>query len=165
MIIIKNKSHLCNTYVGRALAQAVSRRPLTSEARVCVRSVHVGFMVDKVALRQIFYSYSVYPVSIVPPWLHTRISTGGWTTSPLVAAIQSHGLTPLTCTTTTTQNRIIIETILCLDLLCTNCIKWTQNWRSCLFVRTFHLLCSKLVEGFRWSFILACIEIYVFGRV
>jgi hypothetical protein len=33
-----------------AIAQAVSRWPLTVEARVCARAVHLGFMVDKVAL-------------------------------------------------------------------------------------------------------------------
>ena len=31
------------------MAQAVSRRPLTAEARVRSRLVHVGFMVDEVA--------------------------------------------------------------------------------------------------------------------
>jgi hypothetical protein len=40
--------------LGRAMAQAVSRRPLTAEVRVHPRSVHVGFMVDKVALGQVF---------------------------------------------------------------------------------------------------------------
>jgi hypothetical protein len=36
------------------MAQVVSRRPLTAEARVRARSVHVGLMVDKVALGRIF---------------------------------------------------------------------------------------------------------------
>jgi hypothetical protein len=39
---------------GRAMAQAVSRRPLTAQARVRSRgSVHVGFVVDKVTLGQV----------------------------------------------------------------------------------------------------------------
>jgi hypothetical protein len=41
------------TVLGRAMAQAVSRRPLTAEARVRSRVVHVGFVVDKVALRHV----------------------------------------------------------------------------------------------------------------
>jgi hypothetical protein len=36
------------------MAQAVSRRPLTTEARFDVGSVHLGFVVDKVALGQGF---------------------------------------------------------------------------------------------------------------
>jgi hypothetical protein len=35
------------------MAQAVSRQPVTAEAQVCARLVHVGFMVDKVALEHI----------------------------------------------------------------------------------------------------------------
>jgi hypothetical protein len=43
--------------VGRALAQAVSRwRPIAA-ARVRARSGHVGFVVDKVALGQVFSEY------------------------------------------------------------------------------------------------------------
>jgi hypothetical protein len=42
------------TYVGRAMAQVVSRRPLTAETRVRAGSIHVGFVVDKVALGQVF---------------------------------------------------------------------------------------------------------------
>jgi hypothetical protein len=42
------------------MAQAVSRRPLTAEVRI--RSVHVGFVVDKVAQGQVFPpSISVFP--------------------------------------------------------------------------------------------------------
>jgi hypothetical protein len=39
---------------GLVLAQAVSRQPLTAETRFCFRSVHAGFVVDKVALGQDF---------------------------------------------------------------------------------------------------------------
>jgi hypothetical protein len=97
----------CNT--GRAMAQAVSRRPLTAEARVRSRvsprgiyggqsgtgtgfspstsvfpcpfpprrpgvdpgSVHLGFVVDKVALGQVFPRVPLFsPVSFIPPVLH-----------------------------------------------------------------------------------------------
>jgi hypothetical protein len=38
------------TFVGRSTAQAVSRRPLTAEDGFDPGLVHVGFVVDKVAL-------------------------------------------------------------------------------------------------------------------
>jgi hypothetical protein len=48
------------------MAQAVSRRPPTAEARV--RSVHVGFVVDKVALGQVFLRVLRFsPVNFIPP--------------------------------------------------------------------------------------------------
>jgi hypothetical protein len=47
--------------IGRAMVQAVSRRPLAAEARVRVR------VVDKVELGQIFLRViRVSPVSIIP---------------------------------------------------------------------------------------------------
>jgi hypothetical protein len=39
------------------MAQAVSRWSLTAKARVDPESVHVGFVVDKVALGQVFSEY------------------------------------------------------------------------------------------------------------
>jgi hypothetical protein len=36
------------------MAQVVSRRPLTAEARIVSGSIHVGFVVDKVTLGQVF---------------------------------------------------------------------------------------------------------------
>jgi hypothetical protein len=51
------------------MAQAVSRRPLTAEARVWPGSFHVGFVVDK-ALGQVFLRVlRLSPVSIIPPSL------------------------------------------------------------------------------------------------
>jgi hypothetical protein len=41
-------------------------------------SVHVGFVVDKVALGQGFLGVLQFaPVRIIPPWLHTHVSPGG----------------------------------------------------------------------------------------
>jgi hypothetical protein len=58
-------------------------------------SVHVRFMVDKVALGQVFLRVLRFsPVSIIPPGLHTHISSRGWTIGPLVATIQRHSLIP-----------------------------------------------------------------------
>jgi hypothetical protein len=54
---------------GRAMAQAVSRRPLFTAVRVCTQVNPVGFVVDKVALGQAFLRVLRFsPVSIIPPW-------------------------------------------------------------------------------------------------
>jgi branched-subunit amino acid transport protein len=51
------------------MAQAVSRWPLTAEARV------VGFVVDKVALGQVFLRVLRFsPANIIPPLLHIHLS-------------------------------------------------------------------------------------------
>ena len=51
---------------GRAMTQAVSRRPLTAEATGSILGqVHVGFVVDKMALGQVFYEYFGFPVSVL----------------------------------------------------------------------------------------------------
>jgi hypothetical protein len=52
---------------GRAIAQAVSRWLPTAAARVRVRAEHVRFMVDKVALGQIFSEYFGFPLQIIIP--------------------------------------------------------------------------------------------------
>jgi hypothetical protein len=53
---------------GRAMAQAVSRRPLTA---FDPGSVYVGFVVDKVALGQVFPRVLRFsPVNFIPPLLH-----------------------------------------------------------------------------------------------
>jgi hypothetical protein len=46
---------------GRAIAQAVSRRLPTAAAWVRSRSGHVGFVVDEVALGQVFSEYFGLP--------------------------------------------------------------------------------------------------------
>jgi hypothetical protein len=46
---------------GRAVAQAVSRWLPTAAAQVLNRTGHVGFVVDKVALRQVFSEYFGFP--------------------------------------------------------------------------------------------------------
>jgi hypothetical protein len=56
---------------GRAMVQAVSRRPLTAEARFDTGSVHVKFLVEKVALGQVFLRVLPFsPVNLIPPVLH-----------------------------------------------------------------------------------------------
>jgi hypothetical protein len=62
---------------GRAMAQAVSRRPLTAESRVAPGLIRVGFVVEKVALGQVFLRVLRFsPVSIIPPSFPTLISGG-----------------------------------------------------------------------------------------
>jgi hypothetical protein len=51
---------------GRGMAQAVSRRPLAGEA-------HVGFVMDMVALGQVFLRVWFYALNIIPPWLSMLI--------------------------------------------------------------------------------------------
>jgi hypothetical protein len=60
------------------MAQAVSRRPPTAEARVHVRVIPCGILLNKVALGQGFLRVLRFsPVSIIPPGLHIDISFGG----------------------------------------------------------------------------------------
>jgi hypothetical protein len=66
----------CKLSEGRALAQAVTglspRRPGFAPGLI-----HVGFMVDKVALGQVFLRFLRFsPVNIIPPSLSKRISSG-----------------------------------------------------------------------------------------
>jgi hypothetical protein len=59
------------------MAQAVSRRPHNAEARLPPRSVHVGFVVDKVAMGQGFPPSFSVPLSIsFHRGFHTHISFG-----------------------------------------------------------------------------------------
>jgi hypothetical protein len=54
---------------SRAMAQAVSRRPLTTEAQGSVPGqVHVRFVVDKLALGQVFLRVVGFPLSISFHW-------------------------------------------------------------------------------------------------
>jgi hypothetical protein len=53
---------------------AVSCRPFTAGARVRAGSIYVGFIVDKVALRQVFIRVlRSSTVNIIPPWLSILI--------------------------------------------------------------------------------------------
>jgi hypothetical protein len=62
------------------------RRLVTALSSRRSGSVRVGFVLDKVALRQVFLRvYRFLSVSIIPPWLNTHISSGGWTVCPLVS--------------------------------------------------------------------------------
>jgi hypothetical protein len=75
------------------MAQAVSRLLATAAARVQARTGHVEFVVDKVALGQVFSSTSVSPAnshSIDCSHIH-HLPSGAGTTGQLVADL-SRGL-------------------------------------------------------------------------
>jgi hypothetical protein len=56
------------------MTQAVSHRPLTAEARFDTGLVHLEFVVDKVALGQVFSPvFRFSPVNFIPPLLHYSI--------------------------------------------------------------------------------------------
>jgi hypothetical protein len=81
---------------GCAIAHADSSRLPTAAARVRARSVHVGFVVDKVALGQVFSEYfgSPYQFSF-HRLLHTHLSSGAGTIGQTVADVPSGlSLTP-----------------------------------------------------------------------
>jgi hypothetical protein len=66
-----------------------------SPRRFSPGSIRVGFVVDKVALGQVFLRVLRFsPVNIIPPGLHTLVSSEGRTLGPLVTAVQRHSLTP-----------------------------------------------------------------------
>jgi hypothetical protein len=59
--------------LGRAMAQAVGRWPPTARPGFAPGSIHVGFVVGKVALGQVFFRVLRFsPVSIIPPSFHLR---------------------------------------------------------------------------------------------
>jgi hypothetical protein len=68
---ICNLKTLINAYLGRAIAQAVSRWLPTAAARVQPGPGQVGFVVDEVSLGQVFSEYFGFPCqSSFPRLLH-----------------------------------------------------------------------------------------------
>jgi hypothetical protein len=71
----------CRMYeksVGRAMAQAVSPGLSPRRPGFAPGSVHVGFVVDKVALGQVLLRVLRFsPVNIIPPSLSKLMSSGG----------------------------------------------------------------------------------------
>jgi hypothetical protein len=62
------------------IAQSVIRLFLTAKGCVYPKAVHVGFVVEKVAMGQILSEHLCFPLSIViPPILSTYISPGAGT--------------------------------------------------------------------------------------
>jgi hypothetical protein len=74
-VYIRVCTYACKHYIwGRSMTQAICRQPLTTEARVYARSVHIGFLMDKVALGKYFLRvFRFFPVNIITPWLSILI--------------------------------------------------------------------------------------------
>jgi hypothetical protein len=73
---------LLSLAAGLAMAQAVSRRPPRSPG-FAPGSVHVGFVVNKVALGQcLLQVLLVSPVNSIRLWLNTSIPSGGMNNRP-----------------------------------------------------------------------------------
>jgi hypothetical protein len=76
---------------GRAVAQSVSRWFPTAAARVQTPgSSHVGFVVDNVALGQVFSDYFGFPSPIFIPPISPQSPSPiirGWYNRPVVAAV------------------------------------------------------------------------------
>jgi hypothetical protein len=72
---------------GRAIAEAVSRWLPTAVARVCARQV--GFVVDKMALEQVFSEYFGFPCQphFIPPTSPSSQSLGTGTIGQYMAAV------------------------------------------------------------------------------
>jgi hypothetical protein len=65
--------------IGHAVAQAVRRRLFTATHELAPSSVHVEFVMDKVALGQVFLRFlRFYPVKIIPPLLHIHSYIFWW---------------------------------------------------------------------------------------
>jgi hypothetical protein len=68
---------LSKCFLGRSMAQVVSRRPFTAGPGFAPGSTHVGFVVDKVALGQVFLRVLRFSRQyIIPPSLSKLISSG-----------------------------------------------------------------------------------------
>jgi hypothetical protein len=68
---------------GRAVAQAVSRWLPTAAARVRSRSEHVGFVVEKAALGQVFSGYFGFPCQSSFTNFSLIIISRGWHNKPI----------------------------------------------------------------------------------
>jgi hypothetical protein len=90
----------------RRLVNGLSpRRP-----RLAPGSVHVRFVVDKVALGQVFLRVLRFsPANIIPPSLSklVLVSSGGRTICPVVAAVQRHKSHPIEINQSINQANIL----------------------------------------------------------
>ena len=60
--------------IDSAMAQMVDGRLLTASSGLISRQIHVGFVVEKFELREIFRGVvRISPASFIPPTLHDRL--------------------------------------------------------------------------------------------
>jgi cytochrome c553 len=75
-IYFRHKSIVSKLIVGRAMAQAVSRRPLTAETQVSARVSPCGICHEQSGAGRASPSSSVCPVSVIQLGLHIYMSSG-----------------------------------------------------------------------------------------
>jgi hypothetical protein len=51
--------------------------------------VHVEFVLDKVALGQVYLQVLQFTINIISTWVHTLVSSGGLTIGPQEATVQT----------------------------------------------------------------------------
>lgn len=85
------------TVLENAMAQTFIRRLLTTQDGFAPRSVHIEFVVDKVALDLIFPDSLGFflPVLFHRCSTFTHMTSEGWKTGPLETQFQTHCFTPL----------------------------------------------------------------------
>jgi hypothetical protein len=95
------------------MAWAVNYRRLAAEAQVRAQLVHVGIVIDEVALLQVFLRvFSLLPCQYHSTvTVHAHTLSGWWTMDPLVATVQRHSLTPSTWTNKSMEQSSYWETI------------------------------------------------------
>jgi hypothetical protein len=93
-------------YPRQLVAEFLPRRP-----GFAPRAVHVGFVVYKVALGQVFpESFGfILSISFHRCSIFTHVSSGGWTVDPLAAAVPKRQSHPIATATTTIIIIIIMK--------------------------------------------------------
>jgi hypothetical protein len=135
-----------------------SNHIFTWRPRFMFRSVHVGFVTDKVALGQVFLQvlwFSCQCHSTVSQ--HTHVSPRGWTIGSMVTVVQRHSLTPVTWTTTIMYSnfpRFSIKKLFDHKRMTRRFMK--QNWDIPLDLKNVFAYCvdmSKLLFSGLWHFL------------
>jgi hypothetical protein len=89
----KLKSSSTNIHIGRAIAQVASRRLPTASGGFEPRSCHEGFVIDKVALKQVFCEYFGFRYQFSFHWLlhihHHHLSPGAGRIGQLLADVRN----------------------------------------------------------------------------
>jgi hypothetical protein len=80
----------CCLWTVRYIAVSWLRWLVTSVSSQRPGSVHVWFVVRKVAVGQVFLRVLGFPISVIPLWLSILIYNCEWTIGPLVAVVSLH---------------------------------------------------------------------------
>jgi hypothetical protein len=129
-------------YVKRLVAGFSFWRP-----RFVLRAVHVEFVVDRVALRQVFLRVLRFsPASIIHHCsIFTHVSCGGWTMCPLVASVPWRQFSPL-CNSNNNNKHYLLSVIISFscNLFLVSVRTWFYNavdqWAWSILKCTRHIL-------------------------